>query len=61
MDFFGELENTLESGGPEAALDLLIRRLKEERRHSEWFNARLIEQRHRLGLPLSEPPDANSG
>ncbi len=56
MDLFGELESTLQSSGPEAALDLLVRHLEQERRHSEWFNARLIEQRHRLGLPVSEPP-----
>lgn len=56
MDLFGELERTLETGGPEAALELLIKRLEQERRHAEWFNARLIEQRHRLGLLLSEPP-----
>ena len=48
---FETLETSLATGG-EALLERLISQLREERRYHELFDARLLESRQRLGLPI---------
>jgi hypothetical protein len=38
--------------GPQAALERLCARLREEKRYQDLFDARLMQIRHRLGLPV---------
>jgi hypothetical protein len=52
QDLFDLLEQTSLSEGPGAGLDLLIRKLLEEKRYQQIFEVRLLEKRHALGLPL---------
>jgi len=56
MDVFSELAQALD-GGVTAAVDLLIQRLEQERRHAEWFQARLMRTRLELGLSAADSPD----
>jgi len=42
----------LAPGGAPAVFDLLIRRFAEEKQYGRMFDARLMQQRHELGLPL---------
>jgi hypothetical protein len=51
---FELLEQTLRSDGPEAVFDRLIRRAREEKDSRVLFGARMMQVRHRLGLPLIE-------
>ena len=51
-DLFDLLEQTSSSEGPGAGLDLLIRKLREEKRYQQIFEIRLLQKRHALGLPL---------
>jgi hypothetical protein len=51
---FELLEQTFRSDGAEAAFDLLIRRAREARDSRVLFGARIMQARHRLGLPLIE-------
>jgi hypothetical protein len=51
-DAFDDLQAALESGGPEAALDRLVEQLQGDNRPHELFNARLMQARRKLGLPL---------
>lgn len=46
---FDELQNTLTSAGPEAALDTLCTRLHAARDYEGLFYARLLTARHRIG------------
>jgi hypothetical protein len=61
MDLFSELERTLEHASHArcdlAAVDLLIGHLEQERRHAEWFQARLMRTRMDLGLSPADPPE----
>jgi len=57
-DEFQLLEETFRSAGPEAVFDLLIGRAREERNHRLLFGTRLMQVRHRLGLPLIETEPA---
>src|SRR5688572_24667313 len=52
MLIFDELETQIESGGIGAAFSRLAERLRGERKYHELFDARLMESRHRLGLPV---------
>jgi hypothetical protein len=52
-DLFDRLDNSFESGGAPAAFDALIAQLKAEKRHAHLFEARLMQKRHELGLPLT--------
>lgn len=68
MDAFDELEQTIRDAGPEAAFDLLIRRARDTGNFREVFAARLMQARHRAGLPLIEteggpelPAEARAG
>jgi hypothetical protein len=49
---FRLLEETLESGGPEAAFDRLADVLRSEKKYPQLFEALLMKKRHQLGLPL---------
>ncbi len=49
---FDEIEAALAPGGAPAVFDLLIRRFAEEKQYGRMFDARLMQQRHELGLPL---------
>jgi hypothetical protein len=51
---FELLERTFRSDGAEAAFDVLIRRAREENNSQVLFGARIMQVRHRLGLPLIE-------
>jgi hypothetical protein len=49
---FAELESTLTCGGVEPALEMLAEHFRGEKRYHELFDARLMQARHRLGLPI---------
>jgi hypothetical protein len=49
---FDELESTLTCGGVEPALERLAEHFRAERRYHELFDTRLMQVRHRLGLPI---------
>src|SRR5205085_10196119 len=46
-------QQTISSGGVAAALTQLSQRLHAEKRYFDLFSARLMEGRHRLGLPVA--------
>jgi len=52
QDLFDLLEQTSRAEGSGAGLDLLIRKLLEEKRYQQIFEVRLLQKRHALGLPL---------
>ena len=54
QDEFELLEQTFRSNGPEAVFDLLIRRARDEKNYEVLFGARIMQVRHRLGVPLIE-------
>ncbi len=49
---FDELRSSLNEGGVEALFAKLAGQLTTEKRYSELFDARLMEARYRLGLPV---------
>ncbi len=49
---FDQMAEAARSRGPEAALDLLAERLREEKKFPHLFEARLMKKRWQLGLPL---------
>src|SRR5260370_31751301 len=51
---FELLERTFRSDGAGAEFDLLIRGAREEKNSRLLFGARIMQARHRLGLPLIE-------
>jgi hypothetical protein len=51
-DLFDALDETLRSGGAEAAFELLIRKFREEKKYPLMFEARIMKSRHELGLPV---------
>jgi hypothetical protein len=51
-DPFELLEQTLRSSGARTVFELLLRTAREERNYFQLFEARLMQQRHELGLPL---------
>jgi len=57
---FDELQRTLQSAGPDAALDTLCTRLRDERDYEGLFYARLLTARHRLGAdPVPTGPTSD--
>jgi hypothetical protein len=50
-DAFDQIEESVRAGGPESGFDLLARRLLEDKNYPLLFEARVIEQRHKMGLP----------
>ena len=57
-DSFELLERTYRSEGADAAFDLLVRRAGEEKDGRLLFGTRIMQARHRLGLPLIETEPA---
>ena len=53
-DAFHLLQDAVESGGSQAGFDFLMKRFKQEKEYHSLFEARLMKQRHELGLPLIE-------
>ena len=51
-DSFQQVEETLRSGGASAGFDLLTQKFREEKNYPLLFEARLMQKRHELGLPL---------
>ncbi len=51
-DSFDLIEQAVRSGGPKAGLDLLARKLADEKNYPLLFEARMMQKRHELGLPL---------
>jgi ParB-like chromosome segregation protein Spo0J len=49
---FDQLREAIDARGAEAALDLLIERLRREKRYHELCDALLMQARLRLGLPV---------
>ena len=64
-DSFDLIEQAVRSGGAKAGLDLLARKLADEKNYPLLFEARMMQTRHELGLPLvqlgsaDEIPEAN--
>ena len=52
MDVFDQVHDALDSGEVDGAFDLAIKRFLEERAYPLIFEARLMKQRHELGMPL---------
>src|SRR5580658_3366226 len=50
-DIFSLIEQAMRAGGPESGFDLLTQRLREDKNYPLLFEARVIEQRHKMGLP----------
>ena len=49
---FDLIEEAIRSGGPEAGLNLLVQKFEEEKNYPLLFEARMMQKRHALGLPL---------
>jgi hypothetical protein len=49
---FANLEQTLQTSGPSAALEQLVAHLEECKNHRALLDALLLKARHELGLPL---------
>ncbi len=52
-DIFDGLDSAFKTGGAAAAFDTLLERLKAQGQHAHRFEARLMQKRHELGLPLN--------
>jgi len=50
-DIFDLIEQATRLGGPESGFDLLTQKLREDKNYPLLFEARVIEQRHKMGLP----------
>jgi hypothetical protein len=50
---YDNLKKTLESAGPEAAIERLIRELGEQKNYAGLFYALLMKKRHELGVALN--------
>src|ERR1700704_6476723 len=59
MDPFESIEQTLRSNGPAAVFDQLAHSALERKDYRELFSTRLMQARHRLGLPLVETEPAS--
>lgn len=53
-DLFDTLETLLRSRSPQAGFELLISRFREEKKYALVFEARLMQSRYALGLPLMQ-------
>jgi hypothetical protein len=58
--FFERLEQVLRYQGPGAGFDLLIREALERKDFPLYFEVRLMQKRHELGLPLLDPGTISS-
>jgi hypothetical protein len=55
---FDLIDAELRSGGPEAGLDFLAKKVMEEKNYPLLFEVRLLKKRHELGLPLIQVDDS---
>ncbi len=53
---FQEVDQILATQGIDAALDFGAARLRTERKYHQWFDARLMQIRRELGLPVASSP-----
>ena len=51
-NLFDLLEQTFNAEGPAAGFDLLIHTLQQQKSHALVLEARLMQKRHAMGLPL---------
>src|ERR1700722_4849863 len=49
---FDELESAIKSHGVDGAFDIVAERLKSDKRYHDLFDVRLMQARHRNGLPV---------
>jgi hypothetical protein len=52
-NLFDQLQRTISAGGVAKALAELSQQLRSDKRYFDLFSARLMEGRHRLGLPVA--------
>lgn len=52
---YTELEQQLETAGPNGVIGHLIAALREEKQYHPLFDALLMQKRHELGVPLTRP------
>jgi hypothetical protein len=52
---FDRIAELKSSDGPQAAIDLLIETLREEKNYHRLFDAKLMKKKNELGLPLLHP------
>jgi hypothetical protein len=50
-DVFDLIEQAVSAGGAQSGFDVLTHQLREDKNYPLLFEARVIEQRHKLGLP----------
>lgn len=55
---FDRMAQALREGGPEAGFEFLAGQLREEKNYPLLFEARLMQKRHELGLPLIQTDSA---
>ena len=60
MDRFDSIEQTLRSRGPAAVFEEIASAALEHKDYRELFSTRLMQARHRLGLPLIETEPAST-
>jgi len=57
-DAFDLIDQTLQTGGPEAGFEFLAKKVLEEKNYPLLFEVRLLKKRHELGLPLIQVDDS---
>ena len=57
-DVFDLVEQARDSGGSEAAFRVVLEKLRSEKKYPLVFEARLMQKRHKLGLPLIQVDDS---
>src|SRR5229473_3809864 len=57
-DAFDLIDQTLQSGGPEAGFEFLAKKVREDKNYPLLFEVRLLKKRHELGLPLIQIDDS---
>lgn len=60
MDVFDQVRDALASGDVEAGFELAIDRFRKERSYPMIFEARLMQKRHALGMPLIQTEPWNN-
>lgn len=60
MDVFDQVRDALASGDVEAGFELAIDRFRNERSYPMIFEARLMQKRHALGMPLIQTEPWNN-
>ena len=57
-DAFDLIDQTLQSGGPEAGFEFLAKKVLDDKNYPLLFEVRLLKKRHELGLPLIQVDDS---